>query len=436
MMVRLDFGRGGVDVELPRGVSVEVVQGRRRGPLPAPEASIRQALLEPIASESLANLARGKTKAVVVISDKTRPVPYSIVLPPLLQLLRDCGLGPDRVEILVATGLHRPNDEHELREIVGEETLRSYRIRNHVARDDASHAWVATTSRGTEIWIDKGYLEADLRILTGLIEPHLMAGYSGGPKALCPGLAGVRTIRRIHGPQMLEGRVGPGILDNNAFREELLEIFANVGAEFLCDVTVDRQRRLTGVFAGHPITAHRQGALEVEEQVLVSVDQPADVVLVSAGGYPLDQTLYQSIKGMIAALNVVRPGGAIVLAAELAEGAGSPEFVKLLASVDSPQTFMERVWEPDFFCIDQWMVQHLCQVLRKASVWIVAPRPVVTFGEGFAVRWAASAEEALQEALRHVKEPARLVVIPDGPYTLATVRGQKFALGEAWHQAT
>ncbi len=440
MKVQLEFGRCGVEVALPAAVHVEVVQGKRLAALSAPQLAVRQALLEPIASVPLPELARGRGRCVVVVSDKTRPVPYPAVLPPLLELLRDCGLGPDRVEILVATGLHRPNDPRELEEMLGPEITRSYRIRNHVARDDASHAFVGTTNRGTEVWIDRGYLEADLRILTGLIEPHLMAGYSGGRKALCPGLASVKTIRSVHGPGMLEGRVGPGILEGNPFHEELVEILEKVGADFLFDVTVDRQRRLTGVFAGDPVWAHQQGALAVERQVLVSVEKPADIVLVSAGGYPLDQTLYQAIKGLAAALNVVRPDGAIVLVAELSEGAGSREFVTLLRSVDSPEMFMERVWQPDFFSVDQWMVQHLCQVLRKASVWIATPRQVVRFGPGFAVRWAESAEQALDEALQQVgagqKEgEARLVVIPDGPYTLATVLGRKFALGTAWCEA-
>lgn len=435
MRIQIDFGRQGLTVELPEHVSAEVVQGRRRAPLSSPEPAVREALLQPIAAPPLAEVARGRDSAVVVVSDKTRPVPYSTLLPPILEILQECGLGPERVEILVATGLHRPNSLGELKEMLGDAIVRRYRVRNHDARDENGHAWVGTTSRGTEVWIDKGYLAADLRILTGLIEPHLMAGYSGGRKALCPGLAGVHTIRQVHGPRMLEGNVGPGILDGNPFHEELLEILDRVGADFVCDVTIDRERRLTGVFSGHPIAAHREGARSLEEQVMVSVKEPADIVLVSAGGYPLDQTLYQSIKGLAAALNVVRRGGAIILVAELSEGAGSQEFVNLLNSVESPEAFMQCVWEPGFFCIDQWMVQHLCQVLRKAAVWIVARRPIVTFGQGFAVRWADTAEAALRDALACIGSKARVLVIPDGPYTLATVQGQKLALGTAWQDA-
>ncbi|MCX8072691.1 MAG: nickel-dependent lactate racemase [Candidatus Binatia bacterium] len=434
MNVRLDFGRRGIDVELPVGLDVTVTQGQRRPRVADPTGAVLHALEQPIGTPPLAQLAHGRKRAVVVISDKTRPIPYRTVLPPILDTLNRAGLGPGEVEILVATGLHRPNTADELVEMLGEDVLRSYRVRNHVARNQDEHAFVGSTKRGTEIWIDRGYLNADLRILTGLIEPHLMAGYSGGRKAVCPGIAGVRTIRAVHGPKMLEGWVGPGIIEGNPFHEEMLEVVKLTGADFLCDVTIDRNRCVTGVFAGDVVAAHARGVRAVEEQTLVAVAEPADVVLVSAGGYPLDQTLYQSIKGLVAALNVVRPGGAIVLVAELAEGAGSEEFVGLLQSVQSPGEFMHRVWQPDFFTFDQWMVQHLCQVLRKASVWIAAPKPVLQFREGFAVQWAPTPEAAIDAALRHVGGK-HLLVIPDGPYTLATVRGRKLALSGAGAEA-
>lgn len=434
MNVRLDFGRTGVEVDLPSNHEITVVAARRHRPIADPHTAVREALFRPIESPPLVTVARGRKKGVIVVSDKTRPVPYKIILPALLETLHAAGLQPEQLEIVVATGLHRPNSPSELEEMLGAQVVRHYAVRNHVARDDAAHGFLGTTSRGTEIWIDRGYLQPDLRILTGLIEPHLMAGYSGGRKALCPGLAGVRTMRSAHGPEMLEGSVGPGILDGNPFHADLLEIVSRVGADFLCDVTIDRNRQLTGVYAGHVIAAHLAGARAVESQVSVSLPEAVDIVITSGGGYPLDQTLYQSIKGLVGALNIVRTGGAILLVAELAEGAGSAEFVRLLAAADSPAAFMGQLRRPDFFHIDQWMVQHLCQVLRKASVWIVAPRQVVEFRPGFAVRWASSVDAALQEAFDVVGGHATIAVVPEGPYTLPTVRGRKLAIGSAWRE--
>jgi len=435
MQVQLDFGRSGITVALPVWAEAVLLETKRNPAVANPSAAVADALAAPIGTPPLAVLAHGKRRAVVVVSDKTRPVPYRVLLPPLLRTLRDAGLPAEQVEILVATGLHRANTLAELEEMLGADVVRTYPVRNHVARDDDAHEYLGTTSRGTEIWIDRGYLRADLRILTGLIEPHLMAGYSGGRKALCPGLAGVRTMRSAHGPTMLEGHVGPGILQGNPFHEDLLEIVARVGADFLCDVTIDRMRRMTGVYAGDVVQAHLAGAEALEQQVLVTLPESVDIVLTSAGGYPLDQTLYQAIKGLVAALNIVRPGGAIVLVAELSEGAGSAEFVRLLLSASSPDAFMQQLLQPGFFQVDQWMVQHLCQVLRKASVWIVSHHKVVEFPDGFAIRWAASAEAALAEIKERFPQARSVAVIPEGPYTLPTVRGVKMPLGTAWKQA-
>ena len=236
----------------------------------------------------------------------------------------------------------------------------------------ASTCTSGRTERGTEIWLDRGFVGADLKVVTGLIEPHLMAGFSGGRKAVAPGCAGVEMMRSLHGAAMLESPLGPGILDGNPFHAELLDVARRVGVDFLCDVAIDRHRRLTGVFAGDLERAHAAGVRFVEQHVRADLERPADVVIASAGGFPLDDTYYQSIKGMVAALNIVRRGGTIILAAAITEGIGSAEFQRLLGETRGNDDFMARVTRPGFFAIDQWMVQHLCQVRRKAEVILVS----------------------------------------------------------------
>lgn len=428
--ITLDFGRLGTVIELPNELEdVTVIEPQRDPPLPDAAQAIRYALRSPIASVALSELARGKKRAVVVVSDITRPVPYRIVLPPLLAELHLAGLSSDDIEILVATGLHRPNSHAELEGLLGREVTSQYAVRNHKARETAEHEFLGFTSRGTPIWIDRGFLRADLRILTGLIEPHLMAGYSGGRKALCPGLAGVQTLQHVHGPAMLEDHVGPGILQGNPFHEDLIEIVHQVGVDFLCDVTIDRNRNVTGVFGGEVAAAHLAGCREVERQVHVAIPDAVDVVVTSAGGYPLDQTFYQSVKGLVAARNIVRPGGTIVLLAEMAEGVGSNEFRSLLGEAASPQDFMNLLQTPGFFRIDQWMVQHLCQVLRWARVIVVTPHQKPLLGKDFAVDWVRGWPEALSRALGRHGSKSRWAVLPQGPYTLATVNGAKWPLG-------
>jgi nickel-dependent lactate racemase len=435
MEVRLDYGRVGLPIFLADTLRVSVVEPSKGAPLPDPTAAVEDVLQHPIGARPLLELARGRRDAVVVISDKTRPVPNGIVLPPILHVLEAAGIARERIEILVATGLHRVNTRDELIEMTSAALVERYRFRNHVARHPEEHVHLGRTRRGTEIWIDRGFMAADLKIVTGLIEPHLMAGYSGGRKGVAPGLAGVDTMRSAHGPIMLEDNVGPGIIVDNPFHQDLLEIARLVHVDFLVDVSIDRARRLTGVFAGDIERAHEVGMAFVEHEVRVDLDAPADIVVTSAGGYPLDDTFYQAIKGLTGALNIVRRGGTIILAAALSEGIGSQDFQELLRQARSNDEFMARITSPGFFRIDQWMVQHLCQVRRKAEVILVTDGLPAEVVSGLLVTPAPSVEDALAQALAQHGASARVAVLPQGPYVLATVRGRKLALGRAWMDA-
>ena len=432
MHIRLDYGRTGLNITLPDSLRVSVVNPSKGEPLADPAGAVEQALRHPIGAPALSEVARGRREAVVVISDKTRPVPNGIVLPPVLRTLEVAGIARERIEILVATGLHRANSREELIEMTSAEIVERYRIRNHAARNADEHVHLGRTGRGTEIWLDRGFVAADLKIVTGLIEPHLMAGYSGGRKAVAPGLAGVETMKSAHGAAMLEDNVGPGIVAGNPFHEDLMEIARRARVDFMVDVSIDRTRRLTGVFAGDITQAHEAGMQAVEHEVRVDLPAAADVVITSAGGYPLDQTFYQSIKGLTGALNVVRRGGTIILAAALAEGIGSQDFQELLRTARGNDEFMARITSPGFFRIDQWMVQHLCQVLRKASVVVVTDGLPPDVLRTLLVTSASTVEEALARAVAQHGSTARVAVLPQGPYVLATVQGRKLALGRAW----
>ena len=432
MEIRLDYGRKGLSARLPDGLLVSVAEPSKGEPLPDPPAAVAHALETPIGACPLADLARGRRDAVVVISDKTRPVPNGIVLPPILRALEAAGIARETIEILVATGLHRANTRDELIEMTSPELVERYRFRNHVARNAEEHVHLGRTRRGTEIWLDRGFLNADLKVVTGLIEPHLMAGYSGGRKGVAPGLAGVETMRSAHGPAMLEDNVGPGIIAGNPFHQDALEIARLAKVDFLVDVSVDRARRLTGVFAGDLERAHAAGMDAVEREVRVDLDEPADIVITSAGGYPLDATFYQAVKGLTGALNVVRRGGTIILAAAVSEGVGSDDFQQLLRGARSNDDFMARITAPGFFRIDQWMVQHLCQVLRKAEVVLVTDGLAPETVRGLLATPAASVEDAVEQALQRYGPRVHVAVLPQGPYVLATVRGRKLALGRAW----
>jgi nickel-dependent lactate racemase len=432
MDIRLDYGRAGLTIAVPDSLRVSVVNPSKGEPLADAMGAVEQALRHPIGARPLAEVALGRRDAVVVISDKTRPVPNALVLPPILRTLEAAGIARARIELLVATGLHRANSRDELIEMTSAEIIERYRFRNHDARNADEHVHLRRTSRGTEIWLDRGFVAADLKIVTGLIEPHLMAGYSGGRKAVAPGLAGVETMKSAHGAVMLEDNVGPGIVAGNPFHEDLMEIARLARVDFMVDVSIDRARRLTGVFAGDITQAHEAGMRAVEHEVRVDLPAAADIVITSAGGYPLDQTFYQSIKGLTGALNVVRRGGTIILAAALAEGIGSQDFQELLRNARGNDEFMARITSPGFFRIDQWMVQHLCQVLRKAGVIVVSDGLAPDVLRTLLVTSAPTVEEALARAVAQHGSTAHVAVLPQGPYVLATVRGRKLALGRAW----
>jgi len=431
MRVSLAYARGEIGCELPEAARVDVLEKRSVPWLRDPEAALREALASPIGAPPLAALARGRRDAVIVVSDRTRPVPNALLLPPMLAALRAGGLPPEAVTLQVATGLHRPCTPAELREMLGDELASGLRIVQHDARDAASHVALGHTRGGVPILIDRFFLERDLRLVTGLIEPHLMAGYSGGRKAVCPGLAGVETLRVAHGPALLEGQIGPGLVDGNPLHEALLEVVRRVGVHFMVNVALDRERRVAGVFCGDIEQAHAAGMRFVESEALVSLDEPADLVVASAGGDPLDATFYQAIKGISAASAIVRPGGAILLCAALSEGVGSASFERLLRESASPAAFEQRLASPGFFEIDQWMIQHLCQAHRRARILLFSEGlPAASLRE-LLVEPVASPRAGVASALARLGPAPRIAVLPQGPYVLATLRGEKRPLGRA-----
>ena len=330
MRVHLEYGRTGLDVELPDRNVVGCLQYRPAEPLADPHAAVRQSLARPTGTPPLGELARGRRNACVVISDVTRPVPNQVLLPPILETLEAAGIPRREILILVATGLHRPNLGDELIEMVGPWVAENYRIENHHGQQRDEHTYLGQSPRGLPVWIDSRYVDADLKITTGLIEPHFMAGFSGGRKLICPGLAGLETVRVWHGPDFLEHpNARNGCLDGNPVHEENTAIGRMAGCDFIVNVVIDAQRRILRVVAGDMEAAFLEGVAFAREPVTATLAEPVDIVVTTSAGYPLDTTFYQCVKGMVTALPIVKPGGTIILAASLSEGIGSPEFQRV-----------------------------------------------------------------------------------------------------------
>jgi nickel-dependent lactate racemase len=478
MRVHLEYGRTGLDVELPDQNVVGCLQYRPLQPLAHPEAAVRQSLERPIGSPPLAELARGRRSACVAICDVTRPVPNAVLLPPILDVLEAAGVPRDEILILVATGLHRPNLGDELIEMVGPHVAANYRIENHHGQVRDEHTYLGQSPRGVPVWIDSRYVAAELKITTGLIEPHFMAGYSGGRKLICPGLAALETIRTWHGPSFLEHpNARNGCLDENPVHEENTAIGRMAGCDFIVNVVIGEgekgpaanstptgpshgnqedephahvQRPILHVVAGDMEAAFLDGVSFAQHAVTATLPGPVDIVVTSSAGYPLDATFYQAVKGMVAALPIVKPGGTIIVAASLSEGVGSPEFQRILDDYPTLDRFMERLLGhgngqrkgdgphlceapsgpfpqkgtvpfslPECFVMDHWQLEELAKVRRRANVKVVSDGlPPETLRRMF-VDSAASVEAAVADGLRQYGPRATVAVIPKGPYVLA-----------------
>ena len=420
----LEYGRTGLPVEIPADRIVGPLEIRAVEPLADPEAEVAAKLAAPNGCPPLAELARGRKDACIVVCDITRPVPNALILRPMLKILHDAGMAAEDILILVATGLHRPSTEAERVEMLGFEIAQGYRVEDHHGPILEEHTYLGTTPRGVPAWIDTRYISADLKITTGLIEPHLMAGYSGGRKLICPGIAALETVKIWHGPAFLEHpKADCGFLEGNPVHEENTRIARMAGCDFIVNVTLDDKRRVTSVVAGDMEAAFLEGVKFVEGIVAAPVAREVDVVVTSAAGYPLDTTFYQAINGLTGCLPIVKQGGTIILAASLSEGLGSPEFQSLFAENATLEGFMERILGRDYFVMDQWQLEELAKVRRKARVKIVSDGVADDVLARCFVEPAATVESALADSLADYGPEARVAVIPKGPYVLPVLTG-------------
>ncbi|MBL9093852.1 MAG: nickel-dependent lactate racemase [Planctomycetaceae bacterium] len=422
MRVKLEYGKVGLEVELPTERVVRTLAYKDAVPLADPVAELERVLAAPLGTAPLAELARGRKSACILICDITRPVPNELMLTPLLRMLETAGIAREAITILVATGLHRPNEGAELVELVGPTIAANYRCENHFGKRRDEHTYLGESPRGVPIWIDSRYVDADLKITVGLIEPHFMAGFSGGRKLICPGIAALETVKAWHSPRFLEHpNAQSGTLEGNPVHEENTWIARHVGCDFIVNTVIDAKRRPLYFVAGDMIEAFEAGVGFVRGVVVDRLEKEADVVVTSGAGYPLDTTFYQAVKGMVGAMACVKPGGTIIVAASLSEGIGSPEFTRLFDENASLEGFVDRITNTDYFVMDQWQLEELAKVRRKAKVKVVSDGlPPATLARLF-VESAPTVEAAVADSLAEYGPAATLAVIPKGPYVLAEV---------------
>ena len=422
MRVPLPYGEGTIAAHIPDGAIV--LTPAPSAPIADPIAAVRDAIASPLASPPLARLARAGQSACIVVSDVTRPVPNDVILPPLLDALEGAGVRRDDITILIGTGLHRPSRDDERERILGREIAARYRVIDHDARDAASYRHLLTTARGVDVALNRAYLDADLRVVTGFVEPHLFAGYSGGGKAVLPAIAGAAAIMANHDARMVgHPKATWCTTEGNPIFEEMRDVALASGVSFCVNVTLDERKRVTGVFAGELAAAHDAAIAQAARQALRPLPQLCDVVVATNMGYPADLVLYQSVKGLSVAAQACAPGGAILLVAECREGVGGAEYVDLLHTETSPGALLDRIAHGETVH-DQWQVQVQAMVQARFDVWLHSslPREAV---ERAHLRYAPDVDgtlAAIVAAKRAAlgREPA-VCVLPYGQLTVPRV---------------
>ena len=415
MTVNLAYGSGHLPIEFPADRTTVIEPAHLDG-LADERAAVLDALQRPIGSQALLERISPNTKVCIAFTDLTRATPNDRIIPWLLEHLG----GPnDNITLLNQLGTHRPNTRQELETMLTPEVVANYRVLNHEPENPDSLVQVGTTADGTPALLNRHIVEADLRIVTGFIEPHFFAGFSGGVKGIMPGCAGLETVMSNHGAKNIgDPRATFGITDGNPLWEELRDIALKAGPSFMLNVTLNEQRDITNVFAGDILEAHRTGCAFVKNSAMQRVEQPFDIVVTTNSGYPLDLNLYQGVKGMSAGARVLKEGGTLILAAECREGVpgGSP-LDELLRSARSIEEVLTMLSTPGFVRPEQWQAQIQALVQRKAEVLVHSLLDKETVAACH-LKSCPDISAEVTNRLNAVGPEARVAVLPQGPLTI------------------
>ncbi len=417
MIVNLAYGRTGLPVEFPDDRTT-VIEPTWLDGLPDQAGAVRRALDHPLGSAPLRERVRRDQTVAISVCDVTRPMPSATVLPVVLEALSH--VPADRIAIMIASGTHRATTRGELVEMLGADIVDHNRIVVHDAFDDAQLVSLGEVDGGVPVWLNRTWVEADVRITTGFVEPHFFAGFSGGPKMVAPGLAGFRTIMRLHDAEMIGSpQARWGVIEGNPIHDGIRAIAARSGVDFSVDVAINRDRRITHVAAGELFAVHRAVRAVVKRNAMQAFARPFDVVVTTNSGYPLDQNLYQTVKGMSAAAQVVKPDGVIVCASACADGyPDHGEYLDILTRRDSPDGLLEMINAPGHNRHDQWEVQVQAQIQQRADVLLKTDGLSADQVRAAHLTPIDDVGAATVEALSRSGPDARVCVLPEGPQTI------------------
>ncbi len=420
--ISLLYGRGHHKLRMPAHAEVTLITKGKLTKIADPAGAVRHALFKPINSPALAELARGRKSACILICDITRPVPNRLFLRPMIETLVGSGIALDHITVLVATGLHRPNVGEELAELVGDPwVMEQVRIENHDARNDADHVDLGVTAtRGTPIKLDRRFVEADLRIATGLVEPHFMAGWSGGRKVVAPGVAHHETIRTFHSARFMEDPLAVQCnLIGNPLHEEQLEIVRGLGDLYAVNTVIDDDRDLAYVNFGEIVASHAAAVEFVDGAIRVPTPRRFKTVVTSSAGYPLDKTYYQTIKGMVTPMDILEPGGALIVVSECSEGFGSKEFRAAQRRLIElgPDKFLATLTAKSLADVDEWRTEMQLKPMRVGRIALFTSGLSDEERGLTGVEMITDVDEMIARSIASAEDPS-VAVIPEGPYVV------------------
>ncbi|WP_377892269.1 nickel-dependent lactate racemase [Alkalihalobacillus sp. R86527] len=415
METTLLYGKENLSIELPDDAFV--IEPKNLQPLEDEKRGIKEALDNPIGTPPLKEMVKASDTVAIVISDITRPTPNHLLVPLLIEELSH--VPHENFVIINGTGTHRDQTREEFVRMLGEWVVDNIRIVNNQCHDKETLVNLGESQFGCDVYLNKEYVEADFKIVTGFIEPHFFAGFSGGPKGIMPGIAGIETIMTFHNARMIGDPLATwGNMVNNPVQDMTREINSMCKADFMLNVTLNKEKEITEVFAGELYEAHDRGCAYAKEHAMVKCDERFDVVITSNSGYPLDQNLYQAVKGMSAAHKIVKKGGAILVASECSDGLpGHGNFAKIFEMANSPEELLEMINNPEFKMFDQWQVQKQAVIQTWADVHVYSMLRDEEVA-GAMLKPMTSIEGTLEELKKTKGDDLTVAVLPLGPLTI------------------
>ena len=425
--MRFDYGKEGIEIILNSNWNTTILSSIRKDPIKNPKESIKSALKNPLGTDPLKKILEDKkqfNRICVIVSDATRPVPSYIILEGLVEELNEYGVSDDKILVLIATGLHRSSRKEDIERILGKQLKDRINVRDHDATDKDNLTFLGYASDGIPIYVNKTFLESDVKILTGYVEPHFFFGFAGGRKSIIPGIAGVETILTNHSAKNIASEYARfGVYEQNPMAANSTEISKIIGTDFVINVCINESHEIVNIAAGDLERVHENLVRYQMEHVFREIALPYDIVICGNGGYPLDLNLYQAVKSMAIGEMAVKEGGTIVSVNECSEGVGigQDEFKEMLFSGMGPKEIYQKILSEELILPDQWEIQVLARVLMKAEIYVISKLKEKELGK-IGLKHADTVEEAIEISIKKHGPNSRILLLPNGPQVLPLLK--------------